>query len=221
MKPAKRRSRFLPPLRREIAPEVQLEHINSAQSGSSSGNSTDSPIPGLALYSAEDTEESIVLEEVSHNKPEDNNKGDNDKDREPDPPDPPDPLDPLDPSDPPDIQPTPTMVVPPPPPSPTSKKSANFETDLEHLVVNIMLVKLTDHLALVIDYIGCRTFDNFCVLDKDDTNGLTFSTTAGHSPQIVQQECTTVDKKKAMRAVAYCAFRGVGMILQMLIVMIQ
>ena len=113
------------------------------------------------------------------------------------------------------------MVVPPPPPSPTSKKSANFETDLEHLVVNIMLVKLTDHLALVIDYIGCRTFDNFCVLDKDDTNGLTFSTTAGHSPQIVQQECTTVDKKKAMRAVAYCAFRGVGMILQMLIVMIQ
>ena len=50
-KPIKRRQKYLSS-RGEKEPEAQLDHNNSALSGSGSGDSTDSSIPDLALYLA-------------------------------------------------------------------------------------------------------------------------------------------------------------------------
>ena len=64
---------------------------------------------------------------------------------------------------------TPTLNMTTQPP-----KSANFDIDLEHFVTKIMLIKLTDYLALALDHVGCSSFEDFCNLDTDDTSGLTY-----------------------------------------------
>ena len=194
-KPLKRKQKYLSS-REEAEPEAKLDHNNSALSGSSSGDSTDSAITSFDSYLAGHQIKSIVSKETTNNDPEDTNtKGNDDNDKEIDPPDPPDN---------PSIPTMPPKVVPT---TPTVPVSATVDKDLEHLLVTIMSLKLADNVALALHRQGCHNFEDFCLLDELDTDGLQYDMMNSLSSSITPETCNSTDRKKIKRAVAYCAFR--------------
>ena len=199
-KPLKRKQQYLS-TRGEAEPEAKLDHNNSALSGSSSGDSTDSAIPSLDSYLAGHQIKSIVSKETT-NDPEESIERNDDNDKGTSPPDPSDPQDPSDPPDDPSKTTMPSTRT-----TPTVATTAIVQKDLEHLLVDIMALKLTDYVSLALHRQGCRSFEDFCVLDEIDTDTLQYDTVDGISNTIKAEPCNSTDRKKIKRAVAYCAFR--------------
>ena len=167
------------------ATEAQTEGTDSALSGFSPGESTDSSLPTEPLFTSGNTEESIDPEEVIQNESEDNNGEDDDNDN----------------SNSPNDKPTPSTAKTVTMPS----LSASFDTELQHLVTDIMLIKLTDNAALALQETGMKSFDDFRTMDIDDAKDLVYPKALGtvvSTTHPLQQLAI----KKIIRTIHYCHY---------------